>query len=230
MGAAAASSSKSSPPAASQMGCSGSKKESPLDPSDVQLSGGDPLSQLSGGDPLSGDWSRSEQRRSSAADLDPSDAFRALDVSRGEADGADEPDGNSFKRRSKAGSARKSSFSKKKAPKLEKKKISFSDEAVDMETSEVAPTGVDRQTVGAATAAEADLPAHVSGTLAESEMVAMVSATRAVVGAMVVAEGGVAAEAAVARAAVARAAMRAVVSTAEAPEREATARAGAGEA
>ena len=67
------------------MGCSGSKKESPLDPSDVQLSGGDPLSQLSGGDPLSGDWSRSEQRRSSAADLDPSDAFRALDVSRGEA-------------------------------------------------------------------------------------------------------------------------------------------------
>ena len=121
------------------MGCSGSKKESPLDPSDVQLSGGDPLSQLSGGDPLSGDWSRSEQRRSSAADLDPSDAFRALDVSRGEADGADEPDGNSFKRRSKAGSARKSSFSKKKAPKLEKKKISFSDEAVDMETSEVAP-------------------------------------------------------------------------------------------
>ena len=121
------------------MGCSGSKKEPPLDPSDVQLSGGDPLSQLSGGDPLSGDWSRSEQRRSSAADLDPSDAFRALDVSRGEADGADEPDGNSFKRRSKAGSARKSSFSKKKAPKLEKKKISFSDEAVDMETSEVAP-------------------------------------------------------------------------------------------
>ena len=93
------------------MGCSSSKKESPLDPSDVQLSGGDPLSQLSGGDPLSGDWSRSEQRRSSADDLDPSDAFRALDVSRGEADGADEPDGNSFKRRSKAGSARKSSFS-----------------------------------------------------------------------------------------------------------------------
>jgi hypothetical protein len=46
------------------MGCSSSKKESPLDPSDVQLSGGEPLSQLSG-------VSRSEQRQSSAANLDP---------------------------------------------------------------------------------------------------------------------------------------------------------------
>ena len=44
------------------MGCSSSKK-SPLDPSDVQLSGGEPLSQLSG-------VSRSEQRQSSAANLE----------------------------------------------------------------------------------------------------------------------------------------------------------------